>query len=80
MSLPYGLQKLVELGRALVSSPKLVLLDEPVSGMNQEEKDTLTRILLEIRKESMTTILLQPEIVHKTPENIGVFQKIKAHD
>jgi branched-chain amino acid transport system ATP-binding protein len=57
-SLPYGLQKLVELGRALVSKPKLVLLDEPVSGMNQEEKDMLARILLEIRAGLMATILL----------------------
>jgi branched-chain amino acid transport system ATP-binding protein len=57
-SLPYGLQKLVELGRALVSKPMLVLLDEPVSGMNQEEKEMLTRILLEIRKDLRTTILL----------------------
>lgn len=57
-SLPYGLQKLVELGRALVSKPKLVLLDEPVSGMNQEEKDMLARILLEIRAGLMGTILL----------------------
>jgi branched-chain amino acid transport system ATP-binding protein len=56
--LPYGLQKLVELGRALVSSPKLVLLDEPVSGMNQEEKDTLSRILLQTRRDLATTILL----------------------
>ena len=56
--LPYGLQKLVELGRALVSRPKLVLLDEPVSGMNQEEKEMLTQILLEIRKGLGTTILL----------------------
>jgi branched-chain amino acid transport system ATP-binding protein len=57
-SLPFGLQKLVELGRALVSNPKLVLLDEPVSGMNQEEKNGLARILLEIRKGLMMTILL----------------------
>jgi len=57
-SLPYGLQKLVELGRALVSRPKLVLLDEPVSGMNQEEKEMLTRILLGIRESLRTTILL----------------------
>ena len=57
-SLPYGLQKLVELGRALVSRPKLVLLDEPVSGMNQEEKEMLTQILLEVRKGLGTTILL----------------------
>ena len=56
--LPYGLQKLVELGRALVSRPKLVLLDEPVSGMNQKEKEVLTQILLEIRKRFGTTILL----------------------
>jgi len=44
-SLPFGLQKLVELGRALVTNPKLILLDEPASGMNQAEKEMLTRII-----------------------------------
>jgi branched-chain amino acid transport system ATP-binding protein len=46
------------LGRALILNPKLLLLDEPVSGMNQEEKNTLAKILLEIKKNINVTILL----------------------
>ena len=44
--LPYGLQKRVELARALVMRPKLLLLDEPVAGMNREEKDEMARFIL----------------------------------
>jgi branched-chain amino acid transport system ATP-binding protein len=57
-SLPFGLQKLVELGRALAINPKLILLDEPGSGMNLEEKNTLKYVIQEIRKKLMTTVLL----------------------
>ena len=48
--LPYGLQKLVELGRALVSEPRLVLLDEPVAGMNPSEKQALIAAFDRVRK------------------------------
>ncbi|WP_202865710.1 ABC transporter ATP-binding protein [Kribbella turkmenica] len=47
--LPYGVQKRVELGRALASEPKLLLLDEPVAGMNLEETEDMARFILDIR-------------------------------
>jgi branched-chain amino acid transport system ATP-binding protein len=56
--LPFGLQKVVELGRALATDPKLVLLDEPASGMNREERDRLTHILLQTKADLGTTVLL----------------------
>jgi branched-chain amino acid transport system ATP-binding protein len=49
--LPYGIQKRVELGRALASEPKLLLLDEPVAGMNLEETEDMARFILDIRDE-----------------------------
>ncbi|WP_328994977.1 ABC transporter ATP-binding protein [Kribbella sp. NBC_01245] len=49
--LPYGVQKRVELGRALASEPKLLLLDEPVAGMNLEETEDMARFILDIRDE-----------------------------
>jgi branched-chain amino acid transport system ATP-binding protein len=50
-SLPYGLQKRVELGRALAMEPALLLLDEPVSGMNLEETEDMARFILDIKEE-----------------------------
>jgi len=49
--LPYGIQKLVELGRALAMDPQLLLLDEPVAGMNLEETEDMARFILDIRRE-----------------------------
>lgn len=49
--LPYGVQKRVELGRALASEPRLLLLDEPVAGMNLEETEDMARFILDIRDE-----------------------------
>jgi branched-chain amino acid transport system ATP-binding protein len=57
-SLPYGLQKRVELGRALAVQPKLLLVDEMVSGMNLEETEDIARFLLDIRDEYGTSILM----------------------
>jgi len=57
-SLPYGLQKRVELGRALAMKPSLLLVDEPVSGMNLEETEDMARYLLDINEEMGITILL----------------------
>ena len=57
-SLSYGLQKRVELGRALAMKPKLLLVDEPVSGMNAEETEDMARYLLDINEEMDITILL----------------------
>ncbi len=56
--LPYGMQKRVELGRALAAEPKLLLLDEPMAGMNQEEKEDMSRFILDVNDEFGTTITL----------------------
>jgi branched-chain amino acid transport system ATP-binding protein len=56
--LPYGIQKLVEIGRALASEPKLLLLDEPVAGLTTDEKDELVQRLSELRSSLGLTILL----------------------
>jgi len=56
--LPYGLQKRVELGRALAMEPELLLLDEPMAGMNVEEKEDMCRFILDINEEFGTTIAL----------------------
>ncbi len=56
--LPYGLQKRVELGRALASEPKLLLLDEPMAGMNLEEKEDIARFVLDANEELGYTIAL----------------------
>lgn len=57
-SLAYGLQKRVELGRALAMDPRLLLLDEPMAGMNSEEKEDMARFVLDISEERQTTIVL----------------------
>lgn len=57
-NLPYGIQKLVELGRAMISRPRLLLLDEPAAGMNEDETETLSRLVRRIRDELGATILL----------------------
>ncbi len=56
--LPYGLQKRVELGRALAAEPDLLLLDEPMAGMNVEEKEDMCRFILDVNEEFGTTIAL----------------------
>jgi branched-chain amino acid transport system ATP-binding protein len=56
--LPYGLQKRVELGRALAAEPELLLLDEPMAGMNLEEKQDMSRFILDINDQLGTTIVL----------------------
>ncbi len=57
-SLPYGLQKRVELGRALAAEPALLLLDEPMAGMNLEEKEDMSRFILDVNQQYGTTIAL----------------------
>jgi branched-chain amino acid transport system ATP-binding protein len=57
-SLPYGLQKRVELGRALAAHPQILLLDEPMGGMNVEEKEDMARFILDVNDEWKTTIVL----------------------
>ena len=56
--LPYGLQKRVELGRALAMQPTLLLLDEPMAGMNLEEKEDMSRFIIEVNRHFGTTIAL----------------------
>jgi len=56
--LPYGLQKRVELARALAMQPRLLMLDEPVAGMNREEKEDMSRYILDVREEWGVTVLL----------------------
>jgi branched-chain amino acid transport system ATP-binding protein len=56
--LPYGLQKRVELGRALAMEPDLLLLDEPMAGMNLEEKEDMSRYILDVNDHYGTTIAL----------------------
>ena len=57
-ALPYGLRKRVELGRALALEPKLLLLDEPMAGMNAEEKEDMARFILDIHARRGVTIIL----------------------
>ena len=57
-TLPYGLQKRVELGRALALEPRLLLLDEPTSGMNIDEKEDVARFILDINEEMGITLLV----------------------
>ena len=56
--LPYGLKKRVELARALAANPSLLLLDEPMAGMNVEEKEDMSRFILDVNDEFGTTIAL----------------------
>ena len=57
-ALPYGLRKRVELGRALAMEPTLMLLDEPMTGMNVEEKEDMARFILDVHELKGTTIVL----------------------
>jgi branched-chain amino acid transport system ATP-binding protein len=57
-SLPYGMRKRIELGRALAIEPKLLLLDEPMSGMNVEEKEDMARFVIDIFEEKKIPIIL----------------------
>ena len=57
-TLPYGLQKRVELGRALASKPKMLLLDEPVAGCNDDETDELKDLIVKVNQEMGVTVLL----------------------
>ena len=57
-ALPYGLRKRVELGRALALEPKFLLLDEPMAGMNVEEKEDIARFILDILDEKAIPIIL----------------------
>ena len=61
-TLPYGIQRKVYMARALASGPKLLLLDEPVAGMNHEEADELRRLLLRLNEEGLTILLIEHDM------------------
>lgn len=71
-TLSYGLQKRVEMGRALALEPELLLLDEPMAGMNTEEKEDMARYIIDIHEEMKTTIIL---IEH----DMGVVMDLSDH-
>jgi branched-chain amino acid transport system ATP-binding protein len=71
-SLSYGLRKRVELGRALAISPKLLLLDEMVSGMNQEEREDIARFILDLKEELGMTVLM-------VEHDMGIVMDISDH-
>ncbi|TIU10185.1 MAG: ABC transporter ATP-binding protein, partial [Mesorhizobium sp.] len=71
-TLSYGLQKRVDLARALVSGPKLLLLDEPMAGMNQEEKEEMSRVIREINRVFGSTVVL---IEH----DVGIVLNLASH-
>lgn len=70
--LPYGLQKRVELARALAMKPELLLLDEPVAGMNREETEDIARFILDIKEQWGTTVLM-------VDHDMGVVMDISDH-
>ncbi len=76
-SLPYGLQKRVELGRALALHPKVLLLDEPMGGMNIEEKEDMARFILDVNDEWGTTIVL---IEHDMGVVMDISQRVVVLD
>jgi branched-chain amino acid transport system ATP-binding protein len=71
-ALPYGLRKRVELGRALALEPKVLLLDEPMGGMNQDEKEDMARFILDVNQERGVSVVL---IEH----DMGVVMDISDH-
>jgi len=77
-ALPYGLRKRVELGRALALDPTLLLLDEPMGGMNQEEKEDIARYILDVNEQWGTTIILiehDMAVVMDISDRIGVLDR-----
>jgi branched-chain amino acid transport system ATP-binding protein len=76
-SLPYGLRKRVELGRALVQEPEILLLDEPMAGMNMEEKEDMARFILDINELKGTSVML---IEHDMGVVMDITQRIVVLD
>lgn len=72
-SLPFGIQRRIELGRALAMKPKVLLLDEPVSGMNVEEREDMARFILDIKEELGTTVVF---IDHDMGVVMGIADRI----
>jgi branched-chain amino acid transport system ATP-binding protein len=61
-SLPYGLQRKVEIGRALTAAPQLLLLDEPVAGMNPDESEALRQLVLRLKEMGLTILLIEHDM------------------
>jgi len=76
-SLPYGLRKRVELGRALALEPKILLLDEPTAGMNVEEKEDMVRFVLDVLEETNKTVIL---VEHDMDIVMDISDRIIAFD
>jgi branched-chain amino acid transport system ATP-binding protein len=76
-TLAYGLQKRVELGRALAQAPRLLLLDEPMAGMNVEEKEDMARFILDIHEERGITVVM---IEHDMGVVMDISQRIHVLD
>jgi len=72
--LPYGLQKMVEIGRALMSDPKIILLDEPAAGLNNSETVELKKIIFKIKEKGITVLIVEHDmsLVMDISENITV--------
>jgi branched-chain amino acid transport system ATP-binding protein len=76
-SLPYGLQRRLELARALATQPRLLLLDEPTAGMNPQETTAMTRLIQEVRRDLDLTILL---IEHDMRVVMGISDRVTVLD
>jgi branched-chain amino acid transport system ATP-binding protein len=61
-SLPYGSQRKVEMARAVTARPKLLLLDEPVAGMNHDEAETIRTLMLRLREEGLSILLIEHDM------------------
>ncbi|MEE4352480.1 MAG: ABC transporter ATP-binding protein [Desulfatiglans sp.] len=75
--IPYGLRKRVELGRALAMEPKLLLLDEPMAGMNMEEKEDMARFVVDISEEKKIPVLL---VEHEMDVVMDIADRVIALD
>ncbi|MEW6034181.1 MAG: ABC transporter ATP-binding protein [Chloroflexota bacterium] len=75
-ALPFGTRKKVELGRALAMQPKVLLLDEPMAGMNLEEKEDMARYILDVAEAKWTTVLKEPPTIVLVEHDIGVVMDI----
>ncbi|MCX6000475.1 MAG: ABC transporter ATP-binding protein [Chloroflexi bacterium] len=75
--LPYGIRKRIDLGRALAQQPRLLLLDEPMAGMNVEEKEDMARFILDVQEERSITIVL---IEHDMGVVMDITDKIAVLD
>jgi branched-chain amino acid transport system ATP-binding protein len=76
-ALPFGLQRVAEIARAMASEPRLVLLDEPAAGLNEMEKDQLAHILRDIVRETACSVLL---VEHNMPLVMGLVDRVVVLD